>query len=135
MTCLSSNSVAIVKTLLEHGANPNSEEGVPVKDSTASVPREEQDERPKSRDESSTNRVTFLIAAESNDDDELGAAVKNEEGAEVDSDTDEEDQLATAAPVPVLAGDNPGGLGCTPLHLICCTDANTHTEVAQELVR
>ena len=67
MTCLHSNSIAIVKALLDHGANPNLEEGVPapVKANSLYVQKEGKDEGEilASRDEEpgAHNKVMFLV--------------------------------------------------------------------------
>ena len=148
MTCLhSSNSLAIVKALLDHGANPNSEEGVPpvkLKENGLSLQErgegeeeeEEERERLNSIDEGSgaLNRVTFLVGAE--------------DGTERDEDGHSEFTSTTApAPAPaeavvvmnVLAGDNVGGAGYSPLHLLCSTETSSTTTgtpaAAQQLVR
>ena len=141
MTCLhSSSSLAIVKALLDHGANPNSEEGVPpvkLKENGLSLQErgeeeEEEGERLNSIDEGSgaLNRVTFLVGAE--------------DGTERDKDGHSE-FTSTTAPAPaevvvmnVLAGDNVGRPGYSPLHLLCSTETSSTTgtpAAAQQLVR
>ena len=73
VTCLHSiSSVAIVESLLDYGASPNVEEGVPVIPSGQSVQREEQEEgeeKSKSREETA-NRVTFLVGEGDSEEEE-----------------------------------------------------------------
>ena len=134
----SSSSLAIVKALLDHGANPNSEEGVPpvkLKENGLSLQErgegeEEEGERLNSIDEGSgaLNRVTFLVGAE--------------DGTEHDEDGHSE---FTSTPAPaeavvmnVLAGDNGGRSGYSPLHLLCSTETSSTTgtpAATQQLVR
>ena len=131
VTCLhSSSSVAIVKALLDHGANPNSEEGVPPLKNGLSIPRKEEEEVVGEGERLNEapevlNKVTFLVGAE-------------------DSMVDHGDELsniAAQAPVAlsVMAGDNLGSPGYTPLHILCSTEiisSTTGTPAAtQELVR
>ena len=68
MTCLHSSSVAIVNALLDHGANPNSEEGIPAPVTRANalyVQREGEEggEMLESREEGpgAHSKVTFLV--------------------------------------------------------------------------
>ena len=134
MTCLhSSSSVAIVKALLDHRANPNSEEGVPpvkFKDNSLSIQREgeeEEGEKLNSGDKESgaLNKVTFLVGAE--------------DSTEREDDHSEFTSTPPQAPaaMSVLAGDNPGRPGYTPLHLLCSTETSstTGTPAAQQQVR
>ena len=134
VTCLhSSSSVAIVKALLEHGANPNSEEGVqPVKfkDNGLSIQRkgkdEEEGEKLNSGDKESgtLNKVTFLVGAE--------------DSTEHEGDHSEFTSIPQApAAMSILAGDNLGRSGYTPLHLLCSTETSntTGTPAAQQQVR
>ena len=45
-------------------------------------------------------------------------------------------EIAANPVVSVLAGDNPGRPGYTPLHLLCSTETNTTTTpAAQQVVR
>ena len=136
VTCLHpSSSVAIVKALLDHGANPNSEEGVPpvkFKDNGHSIQRkgeeeeEEEGEKLNSGDEESRalNKVTFLVGAKD--------STEHEHGRLEFTSTPQ-----TPAAMSVLAGDNPGRPGYTPLHLLCSTETSstTGTPAAQQLVR
>lgn len=141
MTCLySSSSVAIVKALLDHGANPNSEEGVPpvrFKENGLSLQErgeeEEEGEILNSREEEGSgalNRVTFLVGAEdSTERDEDGHSEFTSTAAQAP---------AAAVPVSALAGDNVGRPGYSPLHLLCSTETSNATgtpAAAQQLVR
>ena len=135
VTCLhSSSSVAIVKALLDHGANPNSEEGVPrlkSKENGLSIPRKEEEvgegERLNARDEAPEvlNKVTFLVGDEDNMTLDHGDELSNS---------------AAQAPIAmsVMAGDNLGSPGYTPLHILCSTEITSTTGIpaaTQELVR
>jgi hypothetical protein len=141
VTCLhSSSSVAIVKALLDYGANPNSEEGVPpvkLNENGLSVRRngeEEEGERLNSLDEGhgALNRVTFLVGTE----DSTECKVKDGHSEFTGTTA----QAPAAAVVDVLAGDNVGRPGYTPLHLLCYTETTSTTgapapAITQQLVR
>ena len=88
MTCLHLDAVAIVKALLDHGANPNCEEGVPVKTSDLSIQREDEGEGEKLRlrDEApgTANKVTFCVGDENGVEQGGGRVVNITEKGEID---------------------------------------------------
>ena len=141
VSCLTPSSVEIVRALLEHGADPNCEEGLPAKkQSHTSITEGEGAEEEKELGEDKSNkerlnkskdrgvaesRVTFHIAAEGGG--EPGAGVEEEVGGEVDAvvANGNEDKKQEEVPVVhVLAGENEGGSSYTPLHLVCSTDTS-----------
>lgn len=145
VTCLNPNSVEIVRALLEHGADPNCEEGLQAnRKSDTSVGREEEEAE---RDEKEVNRGKLKLKSKKNRENGLTCSAAGEEGdSDVEVVTDTEDTLDTEGaaavangnrdenqpvnglPVPrLLAGDNPGRPGYTPLHLICSTDTSIAT--------
>ena len=148
MTCLNPNSVEIVRALLEHGADPNCEEGLQAnRKSDTSVGREEEEAEREERDEKEVNRGKLKLKSKKNRENGLTCSAAGEEGdSDVEVVTDTEDTLDTEAdaavangnrdenqpvnglPVPrLLAGDNPGRPSYTPLHLICSTDTSIAT--------
>ncbi len=145
MTCLhSSSSVAIVKALLDHGANPNCEEGIPpvkFNENGLSVRRREEEEEQEGerlnslgKGHGALNRVTFLVGAEDSTECEV------QDGHSVFTGTTAQAPAAAAAVVDVLAGDNVGRPGYTPLHLLCYTETTSTTgstpaPPTQQLVR
>ena len=114
MSCLNTNSVAIVNALLEHGADPNCEEHILAGDGGGHLSGEERGE------------------------------VVHEAGLEEQVILDEclssdlVDSCLQCEPVKAMAGENQGSAGYTPLHLLCSTDTASSgltTPTSQEMVR
>ena len=141
--------MAIVKALLDHGANPNSEEGAPLvkykHGSLKSTQRNGEEEKAEgekmnSRDEGpgTLNKVMFLVG---NEDSATGEHAY--EGGRSEFASTAVAQAPAVVMMSVLAGDNPGRPGYTPLHLLCSTETNASNTTtttgtpatAQQMVR